>query len=97
FVLEDYEGAHEFMLFKEDYIRFKSYITTDWFVMVHVGLKSWLNKTEQREEYRLSVKKIDLLADLRDKFIKQINLDILLDNLNETIIEDIKTLCQRNK
>ena len=97
FVLEDYKGSHEFVLFKDDYIKFKSYLTQDWFVLVHVVIGGWYSKRDQKEVLRLNVKKIDLLSDLRDKLIKQIKIDVLLENINEPMISRIRTLCKKHK
>ena len=97
FVLEDYKGSHEFVLFKDDYIKFKSYLTHDWFVLVHVAIGGWYSKRDQKEVLRLNVKKIDLLSDLRDKLVKQINIDVLLKNINEPMISRIRTLCKKHK
>lgn len=97
FVLEDYKGSHEFVLFKDDYIKFKSYLTQDWFVLIHVVIGGWYSKRDQKEVLRLNVKKIDLLSDLRDKLVKQINIDVLLKNINEPMISRIRTLCKKHK
>ena len=97
FVLEDYKGSHEFVLFKDDYIKFKSYLTHDWFVLVHVAIGGWYSKRDQKEVLRLNVKKIDLLSDLRDKLVKQINIDVLLEHINEPMISRIRTLCKKHK
>ena len=97
FVLEDYKGSHEFVLFKDDYIKFKNYLTQDWFVLVHVAIGGWYSKRDQKEVLRLNVKKIDLLSDLRDKLVKQINIDVLLKNINEPMISRIRTLCKKHK
>ncbi len=97
FILEDYKGSHEFVLFKDDYIKFKSYLTQDWFVLVHVAIGGWYSKRDQKEVLRLNVKKIDLLSDLRDKLVKQINIDVLLKNINEPMISRIRTLCKKHK
>jgi len=97
FVLEDYHGSHEIVLFKDDYIKFKSYLTEDWFVLVHFAIGGWYSKRDQKEVLRLNVKKIDLLSDLREKLVKQINIDVLLQNINEPMISRIRTLCTKHK
>ncbi|NQV53111.1 MAG: DNA polymerase III subunit alpha [Flavobacteriales bacterium] len=97
FTLEDYEGTHEFMLFKDDYIRFKNYLTENWFVLVSVGIQSWFNKREQRETSRLSVTKIDLLAELREKMVKQVVLDVEVQSISDKLIDRIKGMCSKNK
>jgi DNA polymerase III subunit alpha len=97
FVLEDFAGAHEFVVFKDDYIRFKSYITENWFVMVQVAVDSWFNKKDQKEFKRLKVRNIEMLSDLREKRIKSINIDIPLNKLDDQMIANIKALCSTHR
>jgi len=97
FVLEDYHGSHEIVMFKDDYIKFKSYLTENWFVLVHFGIGGWYSKRDQKEVLRLNVKKIDLLSDLREKLVKQINIDVLLEHINEPMISRIRNLCTKHK
>jgi DNA polymerase-3 subunit alpha len=97
FVLEDYHGSHEIVMFKDDYIKFKSYLTENWFVLVHFVIGGWYSKRDQKEVLRLNVKKIDLLSDLREKLVKQINIDVLLEHINEPMISRIRNLCTKHK
>ncbi len=97
FTLEDYDGAHEFMLFRDDYVRFKNYLTENWFVLLTIGVQSWFNKKEQKEVHRVSVQKIELLAELREKMVKQVVLDVEARSISENLIGQIKKLCTKNK
>lgn len=96
FTLEDYDGAHEFVLFKDDYVRFKNYLTEHWFVLVNVGLKSWYSKRDQKEEFRLTVAKIELLAELREKMVKQLVLDVEVNQISDGLIDKITKVCKTN-
>ncbi len=97
FTLEDYNGSYEFALFKDDYLRFKNYLNEYWFILITTKLDTWYNKREQKEINRLSVAKIDLLSELRDKMIKKIALDIPIDRLDDELINRICRLCNQNK
>lgn len=97
FTLEDYNGSYEFALFKDDYLRFKNYLNEYWFILITTKLDTWYNKKEQKEINRLSVAKIDLLSELRDKMIKKIALDIPIERLNDELINRISRLCNQNK
>jgi DNA polymerase III subunit alpha len=97
FVLEDYQGTFEFALFKDDYVKFKNYMNDYWFVLVTVKIDSYYSKRDERDVHRLSVAKIDLLSELRDKMVKRVNLDISLANVNEGFIKKIKSLISHNK
>lgn len=97
FIVEDYSGTFEFALFKDDYIRHRNYLNEYWFVLITVKIDSWYNKKDMREVNRLSVGSIDLLSELRDKKIKKVAVNILLDDLDEPMITNIRTLMNKNK
>jgi DNA polymerase-3 subunit alpha len=97
FTLEDYAGSHEFVLFKDDYIRLKSYLTENWFVMVHLGVDSWYNKNDGKSTMRLKVKNIELLSELRDKRVKSVNIDVSLKHLAPALIQTLKGLCKTHQ
>ena len=97
FVLEDYNGAHEFALFKDDYLRFKNFLTPDWFVLVEVAVGGWFDRREQKEVRRLKVAKIELLSELREKKVKKLNIDIPLQSIDPGLINQIKKILTAHK
>ena len=97
FVLEDYSGAFEFALFKDDYVKFRNYLNDYWFVLVTVKLDSWYSKRDQKEVFRTSVARIQLLSELREKMVKKLNLNIPLHKLDENLVDAIEDLLKKNK
>lgn len=97
FVLEDYSGAFEFVLFKDDYVKFRNYLNDHWFVLVTVKLDSWYSKRDQKEVFRTSVARIQLLSELREKMVKKLNLNIPLHKLDENLVDAIEDLLKKNK
>lgn len=96
FTLEDYEGAFEFALFKDDYIKFKPYLNENWFVTVDVTTRGWFNKNENREFIRLNVTNMALLAELRDKKVKKLHVNIPLKEVRPNLIKQLKSICQQH-
>ncbi|MEZ4722721.1 MAG: DNA polymerase III subunit alpha [Flavobacteriales bacterium] len=97
FTLEDYNGAFEFALFRDDYLKLKNYLNEYWFVLVTVKVDSYYSKRDEKEVYRLSVAKMELLSELREKMVKKLALDIPLSKLNDQLIDSIQKLCKGNK
>jgi DNA polymerase-3 subunit alpha len=97
FVLEDFEGSYEFALFKDDYIRFRNYLNEYWFVMVEVSVRGWYNKTQEKEILRLNVTNIELLSDIRDKKVKQLQINLPLDAVDPIMTHQLKNICNENK
>ncbi len=96
-MLEDYSGAFEFALFKDDYVKFRNYLNDYWFVLVTVKLDSWYSKRDQKEVFRTSVARIQLLSELREKMVKKLNLNIPLHKLDENLVDAIEDLLKKNK
>ncbi len=92
FILEDYRGAFEFAIFRDDYVKFKNYLNDYWFVLITVKVDSWFNKRDQKEVSRMSIAKVELLSDLRDNKVKKVSLNIALDHLTDKLVEDINKL-----
>lgn len=97
FTLEDYSGTFEFALFKDDYVKMKNYLNEYWFVLVTTKVDSWFNKREQKEIHRLSVAKIDLLSDLRDKYVKKVALDIPLQLVDDKLVGTLESMCSEHR
>ncbi|MDC1221080.1 DNA polymerase III subunit alpha [Salibacteraceae bacterium] len=92
FILEDYRGAFEFAIFRDDYVKFKNYLNDYWFVLITVKVDSWFNKRDLKEVSRMSIAKVELLSDLRDNKVKKVSLNIALDHLTDKLVEDINKL-----
>lgn len=84
FFLEDYNDSHEFALFGDDYIKFKSFILTPG-LFVHIR-----GKVQERfgnaDNLELKIATIDLLSELLEKKVKQITIQIPLSAVNDELI-----------
>ncbi len=92
-VLEGYEENHRFMFFSDDYIKYKSYLSTGWFLFV-VGK---VQKRAWNDELEFKVNRIELLSEVRDKFSESISLKINVDEIDEQMIAWIKGLEAKKK
>jgi len=92
--MEDYHGAHTFFIFGEDYIRFKEYFMTGWFI--YLTGSTHLNKWKENE-YEFKINSMMLLSEVRGKMIKGLRVNIDLDDLNFDLMEKLETITQKYK
>ncbi len=84
-VLEGYEEHYRFMLFSDDYVKFKAYLTEGWFLFI----KGKAQKRTWNDEMEFKIAGIELLPDLREKLAKKINLKIPVEQVNDAFIDMI--------
>lgn len=92
-VLEDYSGKFEFMLWSEDYMKFKAYLMPGLFLFVEgsVVRKSWGD-----QELEFKIRGIDLLNELAGKRVQGLALRCSLDDVSESLIENLENLFKKN-
>ena len=89
FIIEDYSGSFEIMVFGEDYVKFRSYLQEGYFVQIR-GLVQ--ERFRQVGNWGFELKNIQLLSDLRDKLAKSFTIQIALQQLNDEVIQAIDGL-----
>lgn len=92
--LEDYHGGHTFFLFGDDYIRFKEYFMTGWFLYITGSVHP--NKWKENE-FEFKINTILLLNEVRGKMIKGLRVNIDLDDLTLDLMEKLETITQKYK
>ena len=86
--LEDYRGSERFMLFGEDYLKFKDYLVEGWFVFVR-GSVEQKRFRDDPNDVEFKVRQIELLADVREKWVSRLFLQLDLSALDEGRLESI--------
>jgi DNA polymerase-3 subunit alpha len=92
--MEDYHGGHTFFLFGEDYIRFKEYFMTGWFLYITGSVHP--NKWKENE-FEFKINTIMLLNEVRGKMIKGLRVNIDLDDLTLDLMEKLEIITQKYK
>ncbi|MEZ4738564.1 MAG: DNA polymerase III subunit alpha [Flavobacteriales bacterium] len=89
--LEDHHGMHDFMLFSEDYLRFKVYLQPGalLFVKGRASARTW-GRDEGQMEFKIT--SIDLLGDAKDKYITRINLMVEADRITDALARELGVL-----
>ncbi len=92
--LEDYQGAFTFFLFGDDYVKFKEYFMTGWFLFITgaVASKRWAEN-----ELEFKINSIMLLSEVRGKMVKGLRVNIDLDDLNYELMEKLEAITEKYK
>jgi DNA polymerase-3 subunit alpha len=91
--MEDYESTYSFYLFSDDYLKFKQYFETDWFLFIRgmVIPRKW-----NENELEFKIQDIDLLNEIREKYLDGIELFVDIDDLTDNFISRIYELAEKN-
>ncbi|MCU0368740.1 MAG: DNA polymerase III subunit alpha, partial [Cyclobacteriaceae bacterium] len=92
-VMEDYSGKYEFMLWSDDYLKFKSFLMPGLFLFVegNVVRKSW---GEQNLEFK--IRSIDLLNELSIKKVQGVALKFSIEHVSQEFVQALEKLCKKN-
>lgn len=82
FIIEDYSGKSEFMLWSDDYMRFTNYLEKGKNLFITGAFKPRFNKVE----YEFKIEKISLLESIKQNLTKQVIIDIEARFVNEEMI-----------
>ena len=91
--LEDYKGSYSFYLFGDDYISFKSYFTIGWLLQVSGQIK----KRFYDENLEFKISSIILLSELIDNEIRDLNLRVSIDDINDDLVNQLVDILSNNK
>ncbi len=89
-ILEDYSGRFEFMMWSEDYLKYKSFLMPGLFLFVEGSI---VRKTWGDQSLEFKIRNIDLLNELGLKRTKGLQLSIETDHVNTDLISQIEKLC----
>jgi DNA polymerase-3 subunit alpha len=94
FELQDFDGSKEFVLFGEDYIKFKNYMNDGEAVYVSGKFRpSWRNKGD----FDFNINEMSLLDTVGKDKIESIRLTIDIAKIDATFVEKLDKLCKRKE
>ncbi len=88
FVVEDFTDSNEFMIFRDDYLKFKIMLVQGAFIYI----KARVQKRPWNDQLEIKILSINLLSDVVDKLIKSITLRLNLYDLNTDFINKFKEI-----
>lgn len=94
FKLEDFTQGTEFFLWKEDYLKFKPFLSQDIKVFIEGAMEP---KFRNSQEIVPKIHQISLLSDVLEEQTKQVRLLIHEENLKEQTIEEVLTILETHQ
>ena len=92
FILEDYNDNYEFRIFKEDYLKFKHFLSLNNFVYV----KATFKKNFYNDEVSISFNDFKLLTEVLYTYCEKLTINIPIENLKEDTILNLETILKNN-
>ncbi|WPU95872.1 DNA polymerase III subunit alpha [Mucilaginibacter sabulilitoris] len=93
FVLEDYNESYEFVLFGEDYVKFRNLMMDGYFLHLKGNIEE---KFRQKDNWDLRIQVMSLLSEMRDKMTKSLTVCIDMHSLNSKLLDDIQHAINEN-
>ena len=91
--LEDYQGAFSFYLFGDDYIDYKAYFMIGWLLYINGKVK----KKFYNDDLEFKISSVVLLSELIDKEVRDAVLRIDMNDVSETLVNNIVDIVNANK
>ncbi len=91
FYMEDYSGNTSFVLFGEDYLKFRNFLNIGWFLFVEgmVVRNNW-----GQQNFEMKIRNMDLLNEIGIKRSKGIQLRVNASEITSDLIGKIEDVCQ---
>ncbi len=98
FKLEDYNSTHEFVLFGKDYENFRKYLFKDYYLMVRGKVQPRPYRKEgETEQLEFKIVGMMQLQEVRDTMIKELHLQLSINDLTERFIRELTAAVKRSK
>ena len=90
--VEDFDGSFAFPMFSKDYLKYKSFFTVNYAVLIRGNIQPRYNNPA---EFEFKIQSIELLEDAKKKMLNSITLNIPISDLNTEMMGSIKEIAQR--
>lgn len=92
FTLEDYDGSQEFMLFGEDFLKFKNYLHENLQVLIKCRKQPRYNNPNEMELKIISIETLDTVG---KKYFLKLNIQIDIENVDDIFIAELDKIVLR--
>lgn len=94
FTLEDYDDNYQFMIFKEEYLKFRHFLVPNSFVYLKVFVKEgWVDReTNKKIAPRIQFQSFKQLQDVMDSYAKKLTIQMDIRGLAEEKIEYLRKI-----
>ena len=91
--MEDFVGNGELALFGTDWVNYRNFFVEGTSLFIRLKVEPHRYKPGL---FNVNVKSVELLAEVKDKLIQKITLDVPLDQLTSTMVEDLAEIVREN-
>ncbi len=88
-ILEDYSGKFEFVLWSDDYLKFKSFLMPGLFLFIEGNV---LRKTWGEQNLEFKIRHVDLLNEIGVKRAKGLEVRVSSDSLNPGLVQELESI-----
>ena len=92
-IFEDYSDSFEIVLFGDDYVKLKQFFTDGYFLQIRGSVSE---RFRQKDNWEFKITSITLLSELRDKMSKCLTIQLPLQELSTSFIEEMDELIRLN-
>ncbi len=94
FTIEDYNTAHEFRIFGEEYLKHRPFLVQSTFVYGKAFIKEgWVNRdTGKKGDPRIQFNSFQLLHDVMETYARKLTIQLDINNLSDSRIDSLKEL-----
>ncbi|WP_378186365.1 DNA polymerase III subunit alpha [Aquimarina sp. W85] len=98
FSIEDYNTAHEFRIFGEDYLKHRPFLVKSTFVYAKAFIKEgWTNReTGKKGDPRIQFNSFQLLHDVMENYAKKLTIQLDINELSDSRIDQLKEVLTLN-
>lgn len=83
FIIEDFSGFIEIPLFGENYLNYKKYLEAGYYLYIKGRVD---NRWGKEDDFEFKISSIEMLTDVREKYIKNISVEVDLERLDDQFI-----------
>jgi len=94
FVLEDYSGEYEFMMWSKEYEQFRPYLFENYCLLIRGSVRE---RAYRPGEMEVRITSMGQLGDMQDELIKFVFVNITLDELDEAFVKDFSKKMKQSK
>ena len=91
--MEDFEGNGDLPLFGKDWLNFRNYFMEGASLLIKVKFEPNRYKPDV---YNMNILSVDLLSEAHEKLVEKITLDLPLDKLTATMVEDLSEIIYKH-
>ena len=91
--MEDFVGSGELPLFGTDWITYRNFFTEGSSLFIRIKVEPHRFRPGI---FNINVKSVELMSEVKDKAIQKITLDVPLDKLTSTMVEDLAEIVKEN-